>query len=48
MGHVTNPAAKFEDPMTSFMSYELYWFPLISIENVHAATAYAPNHVTWE
>jgi len=30
----------------SFMSFELYRFSLITIENAYAATAHAPNHVT--
>ena len=32
----------------SFMSYELYRFPLITIENAYAATAHVPNHATRE
>ena len=42
-GHVTNLATKFEHPMpirSWFMSYN------VSIENVYAAIAHAPNHVT--
>ena len=30
----------------SFMSYELWRFPLVSIENAYAVTAHAPNYVT--
>jgi len=46
--HVNNSHQVWNPYADPFLSYEWQRFPLVTIENANAATAYAPNHVTRE